>query len=87
MNLNELSAALEAKNIDPSAYSLGGPADCSETYVIRQRESGVIGKPSYWVTYYDERGLESGRREFVSEDEACRHFLEWVSSDTSTRLR
>jgi hypothetical protein len=83
VNFQQLSMALDDRKIDPSAYSVDGRP---ETYVIQFRRSGWVGKPSYWVTYYSERGLETGRREFASEDEACRYFLDWVSSDPTARL-
>jgi hypothetical protein len=88
MILAELDAALETRRIDPQAYSLNGVGEFpSETYVIRFCQSGVVGRDGYWQTYYSERGRKSGLMQFDSEEDACRHFLSWISSDQSTRLR
>jgi hypothetical protein len=87
MDRNELALQLSAKHIDPTAYDIFGANDFpTETYVIRPRRAGIIGEPDYWVTYYSERGLETGLRRFESEDAACRYFVDWVASDDTARI-
>jgi hypothetical protein len=86
MDREQLADELRLREVDPRAYDIYGRDDYpSETYVIRSRQSGAHGKPDYWVTYYSERGLESGIRKFDSEAEACQSFLGWVTSDGSIR--
>ena len=86
VNRDELASALSAQTVNPNAYDIFGPDDHpSEAYVIRLRRSGVVGKPDRWVTYYSERRVETGLREFETEDAACRFFLEWVTSDESAQ--
>jgi hypothetical protein len=86
MTRDELKTALQERLVDPRAYDLSDTGkNETEIYVLRPRQSGVIGKPNYWVIFYSERGLETGRRDFPSESAACQHFLEWVSADPTTR--
>jgi hypothetical protein len=42
---------------------------------------------SGWSVYYWERGLRSGEQAFGSEDEACRHLLDLLLRDSTTRIR
>ena len=37
-----------------------------------------------WEVYYSERGKKYNVRTFPTEDEACRHFLAFISRDGST---
>jgi hypothetical protein len=37
-----------------------------------------------WEVYYSERGQKYDVRTFLTEDEACRHFLAFISRDGST---
>lgn len=85
MTREELKIALDERRIDPRAYDLSETGrNESEIYVLRRRRRGLIDKPAYWVTFYSERGLERSRREFASESDACRHFLDWVAADPNT---
>lgn len=75
---DRLKQALDEKGIDPRSYSLLG-GHPSEEYVLDDRGTE-------WVVYYSERGLESGFRSFPNEDLACRHLLDLLVRDSSTRL-
>lgn len=77
MNRADLLHALQQHRVRPDCYDLeGGLLD--ERYCLG-RERGL------WMVYYSERGLKIGSREFMAEDDACRYFLDLVTSDPSTR--
>jgi hypothetical protein len=40
-----------------------------------------------WSVYYSEHGIESGKRDFESEDSACEYFLEVLRSDPNARTK
>jgi hypothetical protein len=85
MDRSSLRELLDRERIDPRAYGLDGPAglpveDREERYFLEE-------KPSGWPVYYWERGLRSGDRSFDSEDEACRHLLDLLLGDSTTRIR
>jgi hypothetical protein len=78
MNKVELQAAL-SDDFESSSYSLEAtfvPPD--EALCLRQEDST-------WVVYYSERGLQTGRRAFAEESEACEFFLKAMVSDPTTR--
>jgi hypothetical protein len=77
MNVQELHAALRKENIRDDAYDLRG-GHLSETYTLGE---------SYgtWFVYYSERGLETARKEFATETEACEYFLKLLRKDRTTR--
>ena len=74
----ELDDVLRREGIDPNAYALDG-GHPSERYVID-------GRPGGWAVYYSERGLESGRQDFATEDEACRYLLDLLRNDLTTHF-
>lgn len=76
MNRDELQLKLEQAGVRPDAYSLHGASD--EAYCLEQSASG-------WSVYYSERGIESGKKVFGSESEACEHLANSVLSDGSTK--
>ena len=77
MNKNELARILRQEGFRPEAYDLeGGMQD--ERYCLGESH-GV------WSVYYSERGLQSGKKEFGSESEACEYLLQLLRKDTSTR--
>lgn len=76
MNREDLEAILVERKVSSLAYSLGGGLP-SEKYVLNQDAGGR------WSVYYSERGQKSGERIFDSEDAACRHLLDWLTSDPS----
>ncbi|MFN0027373.1 MAG: hypothetical protein ACKV2O_09380 [Acidimicrobiales bacterium] len=77
-NRQELGEILRREGINPNAYALEG-GHPSERYVIDLRPAG-------WVVYYSERGLETGRREFDTEAEACRYLLDLLRNDPTTHF-
>jgi len=77
-NRQEVGEVLRREGINPGAYALDG-GHPSERYVIDIRPGG-------WAVYYSERGLESGRREFDREDEACRYLLDQLRKDPTTHF-
>lgn len=74
MNRDELKAKLESSGVRLDAYSLNGPSD--EAYCLESSGTG-------WVVYYSERGIESGKKTFGSEAEACEYFAATVLTDSS----
>jgi hypothetical protein len=77
MTVFELEQELRRLRIRADAYSLVG-GHPSEAYVL-----SFDGRE--WSVYYSERGAESGRRRFGSEDEACTHLLELLKKDSLTK--
>ncbi len=81
MNKEELKKALDKEGIHPHYYSLnglqGGPYDGTS---ILDKEGNK------WLVYYFERGEKWDMHVFDTEDEACRFFLKWISSDPMTRI-
>jgi len=73
----ELRYLLHTKGVSPETYCLDGglPAEC---YVLDES----YGK---WSVYYSERGHRNDEAVFRSEDEACRHLLELLLGDPTTR--
>jgi hypothetical protein len=69
MDRAELGATLRREGINPDTYSLEGRDGIGERYVLARCASG-------WTVYYTERGIERARRNFDTEDEACRHLLD-----------
>jgi hypothetical protein len=55
-------------------YLAGGLLD--DTVTLNRTVDG-------WEVYYSERGQKSNVRSFATEDEACRHFLAFISRDGS----
>ena len=56
-------------------YLAGGLLD--DTVTLNRTANG-------WEVYYSERGKKYNVRTFPTEDEACRHFLAFISRDGST---
>ncbi len=80
MNKQQLKEELEGAGVMESAYSMDGGGS-GEAYVLSDDGDGM------WSTYYSERGLNSSRRKFSSEEQACRHFMNWILQDRSVRKR
>ena len=76
MDKTELRLRLEASGIRADSYSLNGPSE--EAYCL-----GSAG--GRWEVYYFERGIETGKREFTSEAQACEHLLTVLCADQTTR--
>jgi hypothetical protein len=73
MNRQELRAVLREERIRDDAYDLKG-GHLPETYSLGEANN-------IWFVYYSERGLESGKKEFVSETEACEYLLNKLKED------
>lgn len=79
MDRKQLQKELSAQNINPRCYSLVAENfDPDEALCLRQ--SG-----SEWIVFYSERGLQSGKQSFPSEDRACAYLLEQLLEDPTTR--
>lgn len=79
MDREELRAKLVREGFNDSFYSVDGDDGIGERHVLAQRPNG-------WHVYYAERGRESSRREFDTEDEACRYLLEQLEKSPGTRF-
>lgn len=78
LDRERLRDLLDDHRINPRSYRLHG-GHPSEAYVLDRRGD-------QWVTYYSERGLESGLAFFASEDGACRRLRDLLLRDKATRL-
>lgn len=78
VNRDELKAVLDTEGITPRAYTLDG-GHPPETCVLSIRAGG-------WAVYYSERGLESGRKDFDTEDAACEHLLSLLRRDDTVHF-
>ena len=80
MNTHDVKVELENNNIDPRAYSINGltapPHD--EQYVLSNTNN-------LWVIYFEERGERTYEMFYLTENEACEHFLTRILKDTTTR--
>jgi len=70
MNIIELKKLLIESNVPSNHYSLKGGFP-SEALVIAKSNNG-------WEVYYSERGLKSGRMEFLNENDACIYFYSLI---------
>ena len=77
MNRQELLKSLREEQIRDDAYDVGG-GHLSEVYTLGEANGR-------WFVYYSERGLETGRKDFDTETEACAYFLNLLIVDPSTR--
>jgi hypothetical protein len=66
----ELKIQLINNKVPEEVYSLDG-GNPNEAYCISYH-NGI------WETYYSERGLKSEKQEFMTEDEACSYFYNWL---------
>ncbi len=76
MTVNEMKLKLKTLGVRNDAYCLEG--DIDEAYCLQRSSAG-------WYVYYSERGIESGRKDFHSESEACEYFLALIIDDSSTQ--
>ena len=77
MNISELRQILQQEHIRADAYELNG-GNLPETYTLGNADG-------QWYVFYSEKGLETGKRLFSSESEACKYFLGQIMRDLSTR--
>lgn len=67
MNKQSLKKLLEREGFRPDAYDLEGGL-LPERLTLAE-ESGQ------WYVYYSEHGLQSSKKHFTTEDEACEYLL------------
>ncbi|MGH7144436.1 MAG: hypothetical protein ACRD22_05745 [Terriglobia bacterium] len=72
----ELLKLLKCEGFRADAYSLDGGVP-EERYCLDYCH-GI------WSVYYSERGLQSGKREFSLESDACEFFLKLIKDDPTT---
>jgi hypothetical protein len=77
MNKAELLEILRKERIREDAYDLSG-SHLPEKLTLREE----YGK---WFVYYSERGLETGKREFATECEACEYYLTTLRNDPTAK--
>lgn len=77
MTKSELKALLVQEGFKSKTYSLE-PGEADEALCLRD-ENGQ------WCVYYAERGLQTGKKVFSSEAEACAFFLAEMRSDPTTQ--
>ena len=78
MNKEELLQALQNAAIREDAFDLNG-GHLSETYTL----SESYGR---WFVYYSEKGVESGKKEFATQAQACEHLFKVLMNDPTTRI-
>jgi len=78
MNRQDLREALHKEGIREDAYDLSG-GHSPEVYTLTE----ACGR---WFVYYSEKGLESGKKEFTTETEACEYFLNELRNDPTAHL-
>ncbi len=78
MDRDELGRQLKAASVRADAYDFVGDETANETLVLRSEGDD-------WVVYYAERGLQTAKRIFASEAQACEYFLELICSDPTAR--
>lgn len=78
MKKNELSEILNRERFDPDSYDLDGGL-LPERYTLAHEAGG-------WSVYYSERGLQTNKRTFATEAEACEHMLDELRRDQTTRV-
>ena len=76
-NRHELAGILRQEGFRPDAYDLEG--GCQDERYCLGESCGV------WSVYYSERGLQSGKKVFGCESEACEYLLELLRKDSSAR--
>lgn len=77
MTKSELVLLLDDEGIRRDAYEIDSAWE-NECYVLRSGNRR-------WSVYYSERGLETGKREFDSEHDACVYLLGLLRNDLTTR--
>ena len=78
MDREELERRLRAGGYRANSYNFVGDDRANETLVIRPEGDN-------WTVYYAERGLQTGKRLFPSEEMACEYFFELMEHDPTTR--
>lgn len=79
MNTSELQVLLNREEFNPGVYDLSG-GHLSERLTIAHQAP-------VWCVYYSERGLETGKRTFATESEACDYFLAKMRKLPGTKIK
>jgi len=72
MNSNQLKVKILEENFPENSYSLLSSAK-DETLCLQCVKSN-------WIVFYSERGLQTNKKIFDSEDEACSYFYQELSA-------
>ena len=64
--VKELNETLKKIDIPQDSYSLGCDANEALCLIIEEK---------CWIVYYSEKGNQTNKKIFLSEDEACEYFL------------
>ena len=75
MNVVQLKEHLAKLGINDKAWSIN--TDLPERFVLL---SDVMG----WIVFYSEKGARNEERLFATENEACEHLIDLLSSDPTT---
>ena len=78
MNRQELLETLGREGIRDDAYNLEG-VSVDETLTLGEADGR-------WFVYYSERGMETGKKEFATETEACAYLLNILREDPTVRI-
>ena len=78
MNRKELQEILKKEHVRDDVYDLNG-GHLDETLTLGEAHGR-------WFVYYSERGLESGRKDFSAETEACEYLLNTLRDDPTARM-
>jgi len=78
MKIEELKLILSSEGFREDSYSFEDKHP-DEALCLRQDDT-------QWLVFYTERGLQTGKTLFTTEDEACRHFLDKMRADPTTRV-
>lgn len=78
MNRDELKQILVREKFKSNTYSLSG-GEPDEALCLDLEEGR-------WFVYYSERGMQTDKIGFATEDEACQYFLMKMRADPTTRL-
>lgn len=76
MNAEQLRRELDDNGVRPDAYSLDGRSE--EAYCLDR-------SADKWSVYYYERGIESGKKTFACESDACAYLLRLLLKDPSAK--
>jgi len=76
MDRVQLRRELESSGVRQDSYSIDCPSN--EAYCLEQAGG-------QWVVYYYERGVESGKKTFSSEGDACDYLLGILKDDPTAR--
>jgi len=77
MKIKQLETFLKDNDFDSSSYTLDGYQE--DRYCIRKE--GLK-----WHIFFFERGKRISEKSFFIEDDACKHFLELISKDSTTKI-